>query len=432
MSTVRKVVLTAGFVCGMLAGVSAEDVAVLTTGTRVVGKVTSYDARNVAIEVKVGTRTLTRRYPLSRLKSLTVNGADIDLKTGRPADGSSAASTPVRTERSEREILDEIERVGRTPPEWFDETPLDYPQSLDLSWPQKPPGGWDNSKNVGQYIWDRINTNPGKWREGVRLMHHILSVTKDAGVRERAMLALGAMYHNLHQDYARAAFWYHQMEVDRNPDNRPHAGMNLAHCYWQLGSKGLSLKLLARMKTKPYGTIKLLGDLGEPDAALSMAERFAKTGQATTCYLYAGDVCRVAGQLEKAEDYYRRSITAIPPAEAEKPHQQRNKARAEASIAAIRFYTLDPTKVKDGTYKSSSIGYEAQVNIEVLVQGGRIEDVRVVSHREKQFYTSITDTPRRILEKQSVQGIDTTSGATITSEAIINATAKALASGLQE
>jgi len=36
------------------------------------------------------------------------------------------------------------------------------------------------------------------------------------------------------------------------------------------------------------------------------------------------------------------------------------------------------------------------------------------------------DTPKKIIDKQAVKGIDATSGATITSEAIINATAKAL------
>ena len=66
-----------------------------------------------------------------------------------------------------------------------------------------------------------------------------------------------------------------------------------------------------------------------------------------------------------------------------------------------------------------------------IVKDGRIEDVRVTRHREKQYYSSITDTPKKIVERQSVAGIDATSSATITSEAIINATAKALADGLK-
>ncbi len=87
--------------------------------------------------------------------------------------------------------------------------------------------------------------------------------------------------------------------------------------------------------------------------------------------------------------------------------------------------------MKDGTYRASSIGYEGPVQTEVVVKAGRIESVRVTQHREKQYYSSLTDTPRKILARQGVKGIDATSGATITSEAIINATAQALASGLK-
>jgi len=55
----------------------------------------------------------------------------------------------------------------------------------------------------------------------------------------------------------------------------------------------------------------------------------------------------------------------------------------------------------------------------------------VIKHVEKQFYAAITDTTNQIVKKQSVNGIDATSRATITSQAIVNATAKALAKGAQ-
>ena len=67
------------------------------------------------------------------------------------------------------------------------------------------------------------------------------------------------------------------------------------------------------------------------------------------------------------------------------------------------------------------------VQVEVVVRSKRIDSVRVTQHREKQFYSALTDTPYKIIEKQGVKGVDTTSSATITSEAIINAAAKALA-----
>ena len=69
--------------------------------------------------------------------------------------------------------------------------------------------------------------------------------------------------------------------------------------------------------------------------------------------------------------------------------------------------------------------------IQYVVANGRIEAVKVTRHQEKQFYSALTDTPRQIIEKQGVQGVDATTGATITAEAIINATAKALSGAAQ-
>jgi uncharacterized protein with FMN-binding domain len=95
------------------------------------------------------------------------------------------------------------------------------------------------------------------------------------------------------------------------------------------------------------------------------------------------------------------------------------------------FDGLDLAKIADGTYKAESQGYEAPVVVEVTVKAGKIDAVKVVQHREKQFYSSISDTPARIIAKQGVKGVDATSGATITSEAIINASAKALSQGVK-
>jgi uncharacterized protein with FMN-binding domain len=82
--------------------------------------------------------------------------------------------------------------------------------------------------------------------------------------------------------------------------------------------------------------------------------------------------------------------------------------------------------VPDGAYRDSSVGYSGQVGVEVTVSGGKIGAVKVTQHTEKQYYSSIKDTCAQILVKQGAKGVDATSGATITSEAILNATVKAL------
>lgn len=82
-------------------------------------------------------------------------------------------------------------------------------------------------------------------------------------------------------------------------------------------------------------------------------------------------------------------------------------------------------------YNADVPAYAGDLYVAVTVQSGRIEAVTVTKHKEKQYYTALIETPRKIIEQQGVKGIDATTGATITSEAIINAAAKALASGLK-
>lgn len=416
-------------IAALALGEASADTVELLTGQKLEGTIKSQAGDEVILEVKVGARTFQQRFPKIKVHAITVGGKRTEV-TPKPK---ATAKAEQRGDRSREEVLKLIDETGRKPPDWYEATPLDFPATLDLTWPEPPPQGWNNQKNVGQYIWDRINPNQNKWNEGVRLMHHLM--TEGRGNKEllgRVMRALGTMYHNLHEDYARAAFWYRMAGVEEQPSNYPNPSVHLAECYWKLGSKRMALELLAKMTRKPIMTVKLMGDMGETKAAVNLADAFAKQAP-NPClpFLYAGDALRVAGQLPEAEKYYRKVLDVKKPANANDSHFKREQDRANASIAAIKFYTLDPKKVADGSYRASSIGYEGQVEVEVTVKAGQITDVKITQHKEKQFYSSLKDTPRNILARQSVQGIEATSSATITSEAIINATAKALASGLK-
>jgi uncharacterized protein with FMN-binding domain len=304
---------------------------------------------------------------------------------------------------------------------------LNYPKTLDLSWPQKPAGGWNNQKNMGQYIWDVINPNTTRWREGIRLMHHLLQYHKDDSTKlARVMDSLGRMYHDFEEDYARAAFWWRKAGRERSWQGPP--SVKLARCYWKLGSKQMAEQLLNQLPI--YSTsIKLWADMGETSKALQLCNAYANSGFPDIAYLYAGDACRILGKYREAIDYYERVLKVSATGRA-KNRIQRNQARARDNIEGIKvFDSLELSRIADGTYQGRSLGYAGDVNVQVVVQSGRIESVKVTSHKEKQFYSALSDTPRQIVAKQGLKGIDAVSGATITSEAIINATARALASG---
>ncbi len=111
---------------------------------------------------------------------------------------------------------------------------------------------------------------------------------------------------------------------------------------------------------------------------------------------------------------------------------ERCQKRAQANIEAIKVYdALDLKKIPDGTYRSSSIAYAGPLEVAVTIAAGRIEAVKVTRYEDKQYYSSLTAVPKQIVERQSVKGIDAVTQATITSEAIVNATAKALAGAMK-
>jgi uncharacterized protein with FMN-binding domain len=242
------------------------------------------------------------------------------------------------------------------------------------------------------------------------------------------MNELGRMYHELLQDYARAAFWYQQAGIPKGSEfARTKNGAHLAECYWRLGNKQMAVDLLDKLPVT-YATVKLWGDMGELRKASQLAQRVVRGGaQPNLIYLGLGDAYRAAGDFDQAIRNYRK-VLDVPATGKRKERIEKDHNRARTNIDAIRAVErLDLARIPDGSYTASSLGYETQVQVSVAVAAGKITSVRVTRHREKQYYSSIADTTRKIVEQQGVQGVDTTSGATITSEAIINATVKALA-----
>jgi uncharacterized protein with FMN-binding domain len=345
------------------------------------------------------------------------------------AGRSAAAQEPITRTRAEVEAL--IEKTGASQPDWWDSVKLTYPPTLDLNWPLKAEGPWDARKNVGQYIWDVINPNPGRWKEGIKLVNHLMIRHKD----DRAKLArstgtLGRMFHDLIEDYARAVFWW---RISARYGGYVDA-IDVAHCYWKLGCREMAVETLAGVPsdyTRHGALIKLWADMGEFDKALRLAEQKAASGMPTAAHLAAGDTCRLAGRYDEALAYYRKAY-AGEDAQGREGDVKQGKQRAQASIEAIQLFdALEVGRIADGTYRGSSIAYAGPLHVEVVVKGGRIESVSVTNHREKQFYSALTDTPNQIVARQSVKGVDAVTGATMTSEAIINATAKALGGAMK-
>ncbi len=346
-----------------------------------------------------------------------------------PVQGASAPAEPLRRNRQEVNAL--IAQAGRTPPDWWDSVTPDYLDTLDLTWPEPKRGEpWDPKKNLGQYLWSVINENPGRWTEGVKLLHSVLMINEaNPATVKKTMNRLGEAYHDWLQDWARAAFWWQKAGAGQ-ADSTAYRSLRLAHCYWKLGSKKMAVQLLRQWERRAaLQAISLWAEVGELGKAIALARDAARQpGAADIAWLAAGNACRTAGKPQQAMIYYRKVLAVNRGSH----DLDRNKERVRASIEAIKYFDLlDLKRVPDGTYRDSSRGYIGPVEVEVVVKDSRIESVQVSSHKEDRPLASIDQTTTQIIAKQGVKGVDTTTGATVTSEALINATAKALAKAMK-
>ena len=187
----------------------------------------------------------------------------------------------------------------------------------------------------------------------------------------------------------------------------------------------MALKALDRRRLR-VETIKLLGNMGHTKEALQVADTYVKLVKNPQWgLLAAGDACRAAKKYDQAISYYQRVLDSAKMQN--KSYDHRARSRAEQSIDAIRqFELLDISKIADGAYSAEALAYEGPLAVNVVVKSGKIEKVEITKHKEKQYYSALRDMPAQIIAKQSVKDVDATSRATITAEAIVSATAKAL------
>lgn len=127
------------------------------------------------------------------------------------------------------------------------------------------------------------------------------------------------------------------------------------------------------------------------------------------------------------------STSSIPSASSKKAGQEQDDAVSSktgipSSLSELKSEAKQGS-YKDGRYEASAVGYAGGLKVAVTVKNGSIAAVDVLSHNEvgEQYYKpAIKEVPPLIVEKQSVEGIDTVAGSTMTTKGIVNAVKKAL------
>lgn len=88
----------------------------------------------------------------------------------------------------------------------------------------------------------------------------------------------------------------------------------------------------------------------------------------------------------------------------------------------------------DGVYQGSAEGYYDVVAVEVTVDGGRISEIRITESQETPAMVEPVNDVLipEIIEEQGTGDVDTISGATGTSEAVLQAVEAALGNAVTE
>ena len=138
-----------------------------------------------------------------------------------------------------------------------------------------------------------------------------------------------------------------------------------------------------------------------------------------------GTVISVGGAQEAADAPYVNSIPVIESDATEKSYAGYEAAVAVGSDEAIASYGT----YRDGVYSASADGKCGAVPVTVTISGGKIVHIAIGDNAESPAMAQkAQDTVvPQIIAAQSTEGIDTATGATLTSEAIVEATAAALA-----
>ncbi len=290
---------------------SAEDVVEFLSGAKMTGTVTEIrkDAKEFDFEATIGARTVASTYPFAKVHAVTYQGSRFVL-TPKTSDVETTVDPSGTIKRSTSEINQIIEEVGSTMPDWFESTQLDYPPTLDLAWPIKPEGSWNNRKNMGQFIWDVINPNPfavAKRNQTGTSLHDAArgpSCSSQAGPTDAGTHVLSICSRTI----PRAAYWLRQGGVEKGQGT----AVMLAECYWRLGNRQMATPYLVS-RTYNAGAaasaIKLYGNMGMLTEAMKMTQRIADSAASYEGFIAAGDAMRQAGRFDQAIEFYNRVLS---------------------------------------------------------------------------------------------------------------------------
>ncbi len=276
----------------------------------------------------------------------------------------------------------------KVPPPWFAQTPVQW----NTSRPWK-----DGRLEIRRLL--AFGTQ-GRNRQAIKLTYLY---------RQKGDIGNGhewPMYLFLGGETAWATRAYEEF-LRKNPERNTHAYIDLMSCYRYFGlyAKAKATADLA-MKNLPNDRWQVARQADVHDA---LGDLYAEMGDKKSARMH---YAKAAGLYPKSKQPTGRHLLA------------RRAAKVRAKIDLLDMGAIESGKLRDGKYTGDSLAYTGPLHVTVTVRGGRISNV-AVKHTEKIHQNAPQIIPRRIVETQSLK-VDAVTAATVTSQAIVNGTLRAL------
>jgi uncharacterized protein with FMN-binding domain len=327
-----------------------------------------------------------RPYPQSAFVKMCVAALSI---AGPPLCGSASAEDKPAGTGGTREPLSLKEALAKLmlPPDWFATTTIRYDT-------KKP---WREAR---KHIRKLLGGDGASVLEGVKLTC-LYRQKNDIGDGHEFPL-----YLYLGGQHAWAVREYRK-RLKAKPQGHTHEYLALSSCYAHFREYDLALaELEAALKRLPP----------PPWQVAKMAD----------VHDHIGDLRVKMAQEDLARQSYRRAASFYP--RSKQPYGRhlltRKAARVRLKLDRLDIKSLDLASLRTGIYTDSVLGYRGDVAVTIAVAKGRIADIRV-KHKEDIEQNATKIVPKRIIDAQGLD-VDGVTGATITSDAIILATLKAL------
>ncbi|OPZ23086.1 MAG: FMN-binding domain protein [candidate division BRC1 bacterium ADurb.BinA364] len=307
-------------------------------------------------------------------------------------------SIPGQTPAPSSSTLEEMLASQAIPPAWFDSTPIEY----DLTKP------WSEARNEIRRL---LSTNdPNHLRQAIK-MTVLYAQKKDIGNGHEL-----PMYLFMGGEFAWAILEYRKFLQpvldDPIAQGDTHGFDCLAACYLHFNECDMAIQTMEA-------------------ALLHLPDPPYRDFNAANAHNRLGDAYRAKGDLDKAREHYEMAIGLYR--DSKQPFGRHLLPRRieiiQDKIERMTAAATDWTRLPDGRYTASALGYSDMLDATVIVRGGRIVQVDV-AHHEKIELGAAKIIPGRIVASQSLD-VDGVTGATVTCQAILSATHAALKKAAQ-